>query len=139
MSGSTTVHLSIHLLKNILVAFQMSIRNKIVINICLDVFFWYVDISFQLLWVNAKDMITGPYVRNYRPWWTLILICLCKTFSLCKRLIFDQCFILSYFLCGIWKFPGQELNLHCSSDPKGLSSNIGPYRPAVPQETSFVL
>ena len=52
-----TVYLSVDLLKNILVAFQiLSIMNKAVTNIYLEVL--CVDISFQLLWVNAKDRIT---------------------------------------------------------------------------------
>lgn len=58
-----TVYLSVDLLKNILVAFQiLSIMNKAVTNIYLEDL--CVDISFQLLWVNAKDRVTWSYIRN---------------------------------------------------------------------------
>ena len=53
LSGCLIVHLSIHLIKDILVASKFwPLGKKYCKHLCPGL---YVDISFQLLWVNIKE------------------------------------------------------------------------------------
>ena len=39
------------------------------------------------------------------------------------------CFVLNGHTCGIWKFPGQRVNLSCSWDPHHSCGNAGCFNP----------
>ena len=62
LSGCTPVYLSIHLLKDLLVASKFwQFINKAAVNICVQAF--CADISFQIIWVNIKGH-DGQIVRQ---------------------------------------------------------------------------
>ena len=52
LSRYTTIYLSVHLLKDILVASKLSVLNIAAINICVQVFVWA---CFQILLVNIME------------------------------------------------------------------------------------
>ena len=72
LSRYTTIYLSIHLLKDILVASKLSVLSKAAINICVQVFVWT---CFQILLVNT----VRTWLLDCMVWVYLVSLGNCQT------------------------------------------------------------